>query len=106
MCIRDSIWPVQSNIEGELVDAIQTAGSECQGIIINAGAYTHTSIAIRDALALVEIPVIEVHISNVYQREEFRHYSYISAVADGVIVGLGTQGYILAFGGLLNLLDS
>lgn len=84
----------QSNSEGALVDRIHAAKQqECDYIIINAGAYTHTSVAIRDALAGVAIPFIEVHISNVHQREPFRHHSYLSDVAQGVIVGLGVYGY-------------
>lgn len=84
----------QSNSEGALVDRIHAAQQqEVDYIIINAGAYTHTSVAIRDALAGVAIPFIEVHISNVYQRESFRHHSYLSDVAKGVIVGLGVYGY-------------
>ncbi|OUM42005.1 type II 3-dehydroquinate dehydratase [Arthrobacter sedimenti] len=87
---------MQSNHEGEIIDAIHSARSGSDGIVINAGAFTHTSIAIRDALAGVELPVVEVHISNVHRREEFRHHSYISAVADAVIVGAGIDGYRLA----------
>jgi 3-dehydroquinate dehydratase-2 len=87
---------VQSNHEGELIDAIHAARTTAAGIVINAGAFTHTSIAIRDALAGVGLPVIEVHISNVHRREPFRHHSYISAVADAVIVGAGIDGYRLA----------
>ena len=84
----------QSNSEGALVDRIHWAGQKSINyIIINAGAYTHTSIAIRDALAGVAIPFVEVHLSNVYQREPFRHDSYLSAIAQGVIVGLGAYGY-------------
>ncbi|MHA7287260.1 type II 3-dehydroquinate dehydratase [Arthrobacter sp. MDT3-44] len=87
---------MQSNHEGEIIDAIHAARSTSEGIVINAGAFTHTSIAIRDALAGVGLPVVEVHISNVHRREEFRHHSYISAVADAVIVGAGIDGYRLA----------
>src|SRR5512141_118177 len=86
---------VQSNHEGALVDAIQGAAG-WDGIVINAGGYTHTSVAIRDALAAVKAPAIEVHISNVYAREEFRHFSYIAPVCRGSIAGLGWIGYRLA----------
>ena len=86
----------QSNIEGELVDAIQKYGFEQDGIIINPAAYTHTSVAIGDAIAAIKVPVIEVHISNVHAREEFRKISYVSAKAVGSIVGLGLKGYALA----------
>lgn len=86
----------QSNHEGELVDWIQEARTMGSGVVINAGAYSHTSIAIHDALATLDIPVIEVHISNVYKREAFRHHSMISPVATGIICGLGTIGYDLA----------
>lgn len=87
---------MQSNHEGEIIDAIHAARSTSDGIVINAGAFTHTSIAIRDALAGVDLPVVEVHISNVHRREDFRHHSFISAVADAVIVGAGIDGYRLA----------
>ncbi|MCY0904035.1 type II 3-dehydroquinate dehydratase [Arthrobacter sp. H14-L1] len=87
---------IQSNHEGDLVDAIQGAKNSAVGIVINAGAYTHTSVAIRDALAAIGLPTVEVHISNVHRREEFRHFSYLSAVADAVIVGAGVHGYELA----------
>jgi len=90
------IWPVQSNHEGELVEAIHQAGAECDGIIINPAAYTHTSVAIHDALVAAGVPVIEVHMSNVYSREEFRQTSLVSPIADGVIIGLGPSGYTLA----------
>ncbi|HMB12782.1 MAG TPA: type II 3-dehydroquinate dehydratase [Roseovarius sp.] len=86
----------QSNHEGGLVDAIHAARGTHDGIILNAGAYTHTSVALMDALTSVEVPVIELHLSNVHAREEFRHVSYIARVAVGVICGFGAQGYILA----------
>ena len=87
---------VQSNIEGELVDLIQDARKEFDGMIINAAGFTHTSVAIRDALDLFKKPIIELHISNIYKREEFRHKSLISDIATGGIFGLGVEGYILA----------
>lgn len=86
----------QSNHEGALIDRIHEAGFSTDGIILNAGAYTHTSIALADAIAAVPAPVIEVHISNVHQREPFRHHSYLSAKCVGSIVGLGLEGYRLA----------
>ena len=86
----------QSNIEGELVNIIQDARKKYDGIIINAAAFTHTSVAIRDALDLFKKPMIELHISNIYKREEFRHKSLISGVVTGGIFGLGAEGYILA----------
>ncbi len=86
----------QTNIEGELVSWIQQAKDKFNAIIINPAAYSHTSIAIFDALKALEIPVIEVHLSNIYQRESFRHHSYISPAASGIICGLGTTGYLLA----------
>lgn len=88
---------VQSNHEGALIDAIHGARGTAAAIVINPGAYSHTSVAIRDALAGVMLPVVEVHISNIHKREEFRHHSYISGVADAVIVGAGITGYKLAF---------
>ena len=86
----------QSNIEGELIDKIQEVGFSYDGIILNAAAYTHTSVGIGDAIKAIETPVIEVHISNTYSREEFRHTSFISPVAKGVILGFGLQSYDLA----------
>ena len=86
----------QSNIEGELVNLIQDAKKEYDGMIINAAGFTHTSVAIRDALDLFKKPIIELHISNIYKREEFRHKSLISNIATGGIFGLGVEGYILA----------
>ncbi len=86
----------QSNHEGEIIDKLQEANYDYEGIVLNGGAYTHTSIAIRDTIAAIEPPVVEVHISNVYAREAFRQHSYFSAVCEGVIVGLGLRGYELA----------
>ena len=86
----------QSNIEGELVDKIQKSRNNQDGLIINAGGYTHTSVAIHDALKILNIPIIELHISNVYNREEFRHKSLISNVAKGVICGFGADGYLMS----------
>lgn len=87
---------VQSNVEGELIDAIQQEGAQVDGIILNAAAYTHTSVGIGDAVAAIETPVIEVHISNTFERESFRHQSYISKYAKGVILGFGLKSYKLA----------
>lgn len=87
---------VQSNHEGVLIDAIHEARNDCAGIVINPGAFTHTSVALRDAISAVELPTAEVHLTNVHTREEFRHHSYISAVAACVIVGAGVQGYEFA----------
>ena len=93
---------LQSNHEGVLVDAIHNAREKYQGIVINAGAYTHTSVAIRDALAGVGIPTVEVHLSNIYTREEFRHHSYIAPVAIGQISGFGLDSYRLGLQALVN----
>ena len=98
ICVEDG-QPVefaQSNIEGELVNIIQDARKKFDGMIINAAAFTHTSVAIRDALDLFKKPIIELHLSNIYKREEFRHKSLISGVVTGGIFGLGAEGYILA----------
>jgi 3-dehydroquinate dehydratase II len=86
----------QSDSEAQLLDWIHRAADNGEPVVLNAGALTHTSVALRDACAELRAPLIEVHISNVYRREEFRHHSYISAIATGVIVGLGVQGYLLA----------
>lgn len=92
----------QSNIEGELIGKIQEVGYSYDGIVLNAAAYTHTSVGIGDAIKAVSTPVVEVHISNTHQREEFRHVSYISPVAKGVILGFGLQSYDLAIQSFLN----
>ena len=92
----------QSNVEGELINEIQRAGFEADGIVLNPGGYTHTSVAIGDAIAAVKAPVIEVHISNVMAREEFRHISHVSAKAKGTIAGLGLKGYELAIRSLVS----
>lgn len=99
-----TVFAFQSNSEGELVDTIQQAGRDALGIIINPGAYTHTSVAIHDALEAVSLPTIEVHLSNIFKRESFRHHSYVSPVASGVICGLGAQGYLLALSALAGLI--
>lgn len=104
--LQVSINCLQSNHEGVLVEAIHNAREKHQGIIINAGAYTHTSVAIRDALAAVGIPTVEVHLSNIYTREEFRHHSYIAAVAVGQISGFGADSYRLGLQALVNYLNN
>ena len=96
----------QSNIEGELVNKIQESRKKYEGMIINAAAFTHTSVAIRDALSLFKKPCIELHISNIYKREEFRHKSLISDVVTGVICGLGTHGYILAINSIYEMIQN
>jgi len=96
----------QSNAESQLIDWIHEARERAGGLIINPGAYAHTSIAIRDALLACTCPILEVHISNVYQREAFRHHSYVAGVAAGVIIGCGTQGYVLALQRIGQLLDT
>ena len=98
------IYPYQSNIEGEIVEQIQKALGVYDGILINAGGYTHTSIVIRDALSAVKIPAIEVHMTNIHSREEFRHTSLLSGVCKGTIAGFGDNSYILALEGLVKLL--
>ncbi|MDA7459744.1 3-dehydroquinate dehydratase, partial [Candidatus Pelagibacter bacterium] len=95
----------QSNIEGEIVTTIQKAKSKFDGMIINAAGFTHTSVAIRDALDIYKKPIIELHISNIYKREEFRHKSLISDIATGGIFGLGDNGYILAIIAMQNMLQ-
>jgi len=96
----------QTNHEGELVDWVQEARHSASGLILNAGAYTHTSVALHDALKSFNQPAVEVHISNPYRREPFRHTSYVSPAVTGVICGLGAQGYVLALGGLARLLKT
>ena len=96
----------QSNIEGEIVNLIQESRNKYNGIIINAAAFTHTSVAIRDALSIYKKPIIELHISNIYKREEFRHKSLISDIVTGGIFGLGSEGYILAIISMQKLLEN
>ena len=96
----------QSNIEGEIINKIHEVGFDYDGIILNAGAYTHTSIAIGDAIKAISIPVVEVHISNVYSREEFRHVSHISSSSRGIISGFGMHSYDLAVNALVEIIDS
>ncbi|MBW4625485.1 MAG: type II 3-dehydroquinate dehydratase [Brasilonema octagenarum HA4186-MV1] len=100
--LQAKISHLQSNYEGALVDAIHQAVGKHQGILINAGAYTHTSVALRDAIAGVNLPTVEVHLSNIYQREEFRHHSYIAPVAIGQISGFGAQSYLLGLQALVH----
>ena len=95
----------QSNLEGELVDQIQNSRNNHDGLIINAGGYTHTSVAIHDALKILNIPIIELHISNIYNREEFRHNSLISKVAKGVICGFGANGYLMSLKAMNKFLE-
>ena len=95
----------QSNIEGELVEQIQNARESHDGLIINAGGYTHTSVAIHDALKILKIPIIELHISNIYNREEFRHKSLISKVALGIICGFGVEGYIMSLDAMKKIFE-
>ena len=95
----------QTNHEGQLVDWIQEARESAEGIILNAGALTHTSVAIFDALSAADLPVIEVHLSNIFRRESFRHHSYVSLAANGVICGLGAKGYELALDAIASLIE-
>lgn len=101
-----TVETLQSNHEGLLVDAIQDAFQQHQGILINAAAYTHTSVAIRDAIAAVNIPTVEVHLSNIYKRESFRHHSFIAPVVVGQISGFGPDSYSLGLRALVNYLQS
>ena len=96
----------QSNVEGEIVNFIQNTKDNHHGIIINAGGYTHTSVAILDALLAVKKPTIELHITNIYKREDFRHKSLISKAVDGIICGLGTEGYIMALNGIKKIINN
>jgi 3-dehydroquinate dehydratase-2 len=91
----------QSNSEGELVDWIQESGSRFDGLLVNAGGYTHTSVAVRDALAAIALPFVEVHLTNVHAREPFRHHSYLSDIAVGLVTGFGADSYVLALEGLV-----
>ncbi len=95
----------QTNHEGQLVDWIQEARESAEGIILNAGALTHTSVAVLDALFAADLPVIEVHLSNIFRRESFRHHSYVSLAANGVICGLGAKGYELALDAIASLIE-
>ena len=100
-----NLFLFQSNIEGEIVEKIQEARKDQHGLIINAGGYTHTSVAIHDALKILKIPIIELHITNIYNREEFRHKSLISKVANSVLCGFGVDGYIMALQAMKNYLN-
>jgi 3-dehydroquinate dehydratase-2 len=104
--LQARVSTLQSNHEGVLVDAIHEAIGQHQGILINAGAYTHTSVAIRDALAAVNIPTVEVHLSNIYRREAFRHHSFIAPVAVGQISGFGANSYLLGLQALIHHLKN
>ncbi len=101
-----SISPYQSNMEGEIINLIHASLGLHQGILINPGAYTHTSIAIRDALAAVDLPTVEVHLSNIYKREEFRHHSWIAPIAIGQISGFGANSYLLGLQALVSHLST
>jgi 3-dehydroquinate dehydratase-2 len=104
--LQAKVSALQSNHEGVLVDAIHSAAGQHQGIVINAGAYTHTSVAIRDAIAAVNLPTVEVHLSNIYRREDFRHHSFIAPVAIGQISGFGADSYCLGLQALVRYLRS
>ena len=96
----------QSNIEGKIIDYIQESRKKFDGLIINAAGYTHTSVAIRDALMILQIPIVELHITNIYNREKFRHKSLLSKAARSVICGFGTKGYVLALKGLKEIIKN
>ena len=96
----------QSNIEGKIIDYIQKSRKKFDGLIINAAGYTHTSVAIRDALMILKIPIVELHITNIYNREKFRHKSLLSKAAKSIICGFGTKGYILALEGLKEIIKN
>lgn len=96
----------QSNFEGEIVEKIQSAKDNFDGIVINAGAYTHTSVAIRDAISAVNLPTVEVHMTNIYKREEFRHHSYLAPVCIGQISGFGGNSYKLGLNAIVNFIKS
>jgi 3-dehydroquinate dehydratase II len=100
-CLNVNVQSLQSNHEGILIDAIHASLDQHHGIVINAGAYTHTSIAIRDAISAVQIPTVEVHLSNIYKREEFRHHSYLSSIVIGQICGFGANSYYLGLQALV-----
>jgi 3-dehydroquinate dehydratase-2 len=102
--VQVDVW--QSNHEGEIVEKIQSSKNIYDGILINAGGYTHTSVVIRDAIASVDIPTIEIHMTNIHAREEFRHNSLLSGVCKGIIAGFGENSYILALEGLVSILNS
>lgn len=102
--LQAAVFALQSNHEGVLIDAIHEAIGQHQGLLINAGAYTHTSVGLRDAIAAVNIPTVEVHLSNIYKREAFRHHSYIAPVAIGQISGFGAESYRLGLHALISYL--
>jgi 3-dehydroquinate dehydratase-2 len=103
--LQVDLFCLQSNHEGELIDAIHQTMNKHQGLVINPGAYTHTSVAIRDAIAGVKIPTVEVHLSNIHQRESFRHHSYIAPVAIGQISGFGANSYLLGLNAIVEYLN-
>jgi 3-dehydroquinate dehydratase-2 len=96
----------QSNYEGALVEKIQGASGACQAVVINPAALTHTSVAVRDALLLLDVPIIEVHLSNIYKREPFRHFSYVADIATARVAGFGKQGYLIALEALARMMES